>query len=116
MTIDAGKFGEMGLPMALKAEGPSITSSQQEPVRRSMWGMADTAALDLHRLVFENPGTSFLRMAFKTGVVIKFIPFLQTGPGSSPVRSVAIGAFHCPFQHLVPGWKIKLSLDFLVAG
>jgi hypothetical protein len=65
--------------------------------------------------MLKNPRAPFLRMAFETDIIIKFIPFLQAGPCPSPVRCVTVRAFQCPLYDPMVVRKIELGLDVRVA-
>ena len=81
-----------------------------------MGDVADTASLHLHRHMFEDPGTSLLCVAFKTGIVIrKFVPFFKACPRPGPVGGMAISAFDCPPHDSMVDGEIELGFDILVA-
>jgi hypothetical protein len=90
VTIDAGKFWIVALAVAFQADGPNFTTDQKESIQRSMGCMADRAPFHFDREVFKDPGASLFRVTLKTDVVIKFIPFFQTGPCPGPVRGMTV--------------------------
>ncbi len=106
----------MSLTVAFQADGPDVTTDQKESIRRSMGGVTNRAPFRLDRLVLKNPGTSLLRVAFKADVVIKFVPFSQTGPCPSPMRRVAIGAFHSALYYPMVAREIEFGLNVRVTG
>jgi hypothetical protein len=113
MTIDAGSDGsKMALAVTFETEGPNIGTDQKKSIGGSMRFVAAAASLNLHRHVFEDPWTSLLRMAFKTGIIIhrKFIPLSQTRSRPGPVRGMAVGALQFPFDDPMVGGKVELRL------
>lgn len=104
----------MALAVAFHADGPDVTTDQKESIRRSMGCMADRASFHFDREVLKDPGASLFRVTVKTDVVIKFIPFFQTGPCPSPVRRVTIRAFHGALYHPMVAGEIKFGLNVQV--
>jgi hypothetical protein len=90
MTIRAQRWIDVPLTVALNTDPPGFPGCQQEAVRGAMGNMTTAAPLHFHSLMLKNPGTSLLRMALKAYIVIKLIPFPQTGPRPGPVRCVTV--------------------------
>ena len=105
----------MALTVAFEADGLDITPDQKKSIRRPVGGVTDGASLRLDRRVLKNPGTSLLGVTIKADVIVKFIPFPETGPCPGPVRRVTIGAFHSALYYPVVAWEIEFSLNVLVA-
>jgi hypothetical protein len=106
----------MPLAVALNAQPPYTTVGQKKAVGRAVGIMTDVASLDLHGLVLENKGSSFLRVALETHIHVEFVPSSQTGPGPGSVGGVAVRAKHGALRNRVPRREIKPGLDFRVAG
>jgi hypothetical protein len=80
-----------------------------------MGNMANAAPLRFHSQVLENPGPPLLRMALETHILIKLIPFPQTGPRPGAVRCMTVCAFHRPLQNPMVVGKVELTSHFLMA-
>jgi hypothetical protein len=63
----------MGLAVAFQTKGSYVATDQQEPILRSVRIMASVAPFELLYLMFKNPGTSLVRVAFVANVCVKFI-------------------------------------------
>jgi hypothetical protein len=113
MTIDAGgKCGEVALAMTFETEGPNIGADQKKPIGRSMRFVAAAAPTDGEC----SKTRPLFSMTFKAGVLIrKFIPLSQTRARPGPVRGMAVGAFHFPFDDFMAGGKVKLRLHIRMA-
>jgi hypothetical protein len=56
--------------MALNTNSSYVAVGQEEPIRRPVRKMADSASLHLGRRMLKYPGPSLFRMAFKAGIDI----------------------------------------------
>jgi hypothetical protein len=57
--------------MTLDTDPSHIPMGEKEPVRRPVRDMTDGASLHFDGGMLKNPGSPFLRMAFKAGIDIK---------------------------------------------